>query len=230
MRKKKVTAIIAAGGSGKRLGLKTAKPFIKIAGKPLLIYSLDIFEKSNLINGIVLVVAKDSLNKTKKLVLKKRYKKINKIVTGGSTRSRSVYNGLCAINNNTSIVMVHDVARPFLSKDIIKRCIETARKGISCLAAVPAKDTIKRITVSTNRVLNTPDRRTLWQAQTPQVFDKKVLERAYKKLGKQAWGFKDDASLVEACGIWVNVGLGYYYNIKITTGEDLRIAEALIAK
>ena len=106
MKKKKVTAIIAAGGSGKRLGLKTAKPFIKIAGKPLLIYSLDIFEKSNLIDAIVLVVAKNFLRKTKSLIKKKGYKKLKTVVAGGSTRARSVYNGLCVTDKDSAITLV----------------------------------------------------------------------------------------------------------------------------
>ena len=229
MKMKKVTAIIAAGGLGKRLGLEEVKPFIKIAGKPLLLYSLEVFEKSNLIDAIVLVVAKNFIGKTKRLISKKRYKKLSKVVAGGSTRARSVYNGLAACKNS-DIVLVHDAARPFLKQELVKRCIGLAKQGINCLAAVPVKDTIKRINPLNKSVLDTPERKALWQAQTPQAFSKKVLKRAYEKLGKRAWRFKDEASLAEACGIKVKVVQGDYSNIKITTKEDLEIAKALIVK
>ncbi|UCH11985.1 MAG: 2-C-methyl-D-erythritol 4-phosphate cytidylyltransferase [Candidatus Omnitrophota bacterium] len=225
--KKKVTAIIAAGGSGKRMGFAMPKPFVKIAGRPLLFYSLDVFEKSNLIDSVVLVVARSCLKKTKGPLKKESYKKLSTIVMGGSTRARSVYNGLCACRNS-DIVLIHDVARPLLKQALIKRCVHSARKGINSLAAVPAKATIKNINLKNKYILSTPERSSLWEAQTPQVFDKKVLVKAYAKLGNKAWKFKDDASLVEACGGKVKVIQGDYSNIKITTKEDLRIAAALL--
>ncbi len=227
MKDKRVTAIIAAGGLGKRLGLKTAKPFIKIAGKPLLIYSLDIFEKSNFIDAIVLVVAKNFLKKTKRLIRKKAYKKLKTVVAGGSSRARSVYNGLCVTDSNSAIVLVHDAARPFLKQSLVKRCVTLTRRGVNCIAAVPTKATVKEIDFKNRYIHATPERKTLWEAQTPQVFDKRILLKAYSKLGKMAWKFKDDASLVETYGAKVKVLEGDYSNIKITTKEDLKIAEAL---
>lgn len=227
--RRKVTVIIAAGGSGKRMGLLTPKPFIKVAGKPLLSYSLDIFEKSNLIDDIVLVVARNCLTKAKRFIKKKGYKKLKIIVAGGSTRSRSVYNGLRAVNNS-SVVLIHDVARPLLTQSLLKRCITTTRKGTNYITAVPAKATIKKINLKKKLVLSTPERSILWEAQTPQVFDKETLVKAYAKLGKIAWRFKDDASLVEAAGGKVKVIPGDYSNIKITTKEDLKIAEVLVKK
>lgn len=224
--KKKVTAIIAAGGFGKRMGLRTLKPFIEIAGKPILSYSLDLFEKSNSIDSIVLVVAKGCLKKAKSLLKNKRYKKLKKIVSGGSTRARSVYNGLSAVGNNSDIVLIHDAARPFLTQALLKKCINAARRGVDCLAAVPVTSTIK--TIRNRSVISTPQRKTLWEAQTPQVFNKDTLIKAYGKLGKKAWNFSDDASLAEACGVKVKVVKGDYSNIKITTNEDLKIAQVLL--
>lgn len=227
---KKVTAIIVGAGSGKRMGLKTPKPFIKIAGKPLLVYSLDTLEKPNLIDAIVLVVAKKFLNRTERLITKKEHKKLKKIVAGGPTRAHSVYNGLCATDGDCGIVLIHDMARPFVKQDLIRRCVTLARRGTNCIAAVPVKDTIKKIDFKNKYVLVTPERKTLWEAQTPQVFDKRVLVKAYSKLGRMAWSLKDDASLVEAYGAKVKVVQGDYSNIKITTKEDLKLVRTLLAK
>lgn len=226
---KKVTAIIAAGGSGKRMGLKTHKPFIKVGEKPLLVYSLDTFQRSNLIDSIVLVAARNCLKRVDSLLKKKGYKKLKKVVPGGPNRARSVYNGLCAVNDS-SIVLIHDVARPMLTQALLKRCIDTARRGISCLAAVPVTSTIKRINLKNRYISVTPERKSLWQAQTPQAFDRRVLIKAYERLGRKAWKFKDDASLVEATGGKVKIIFGDYSNIKITTKEDLKIAKALLKK
>ena len=122
------------------------------------------------------------------------------------------------------------MARPLINQALVRKCVASARRGINCIAAVPAKATVKEIDFKNRYVLATPERKKLWEAQTPQVFDRRVLVKAYSKLGNKAWKFKDDASLVEACGIKVKVVQGDYSNIKITTGEDLRITEALIAK
>lgn len=230
MRNKKLAAIIVAGGFGKRMACKIPKPFIKIVGKPLLTYSLDMFEKSSLIDSIVLVVAEEFLGKAEKIIRRKNYKKLKKIVKGGATRARSVYNGLCATDKDCDFVLIHDAARPLICRDIIERCAFLMRKGINCIAAVPVKGTIKKIDLKNKYILETPRRKALYEAQTPQALNKNVLLKAYKKLGAAAWGFKDDASLIEACGVRVKVVNGDYSNIKITTKEDLKIAEALLRK
>jgi len=222
-----ITAIVAAGGSGQRMGLATPKPFIKIANKALLFHTLDIFEKSKAIDSVVLVVAKGLLKRTKNLIKQRRYRKPIVTVAGGSTRARSVYNGLCVVDDS-SIVLIHDVARPFLTQNLLKKCVILARNNVNCIAAVPVKATIKKVKLKNKNIISTPERKELWEAQTPQAFRKKTLLRAYLKLGKKAWKLKDDASLAEACGIKVRVVLGDYSNIKITTREDLKIAKAIL--
>lgn len=224
----KVTVIIAAAGSGTRMGIKTPKPFLKVSGKPLLLHSLEKFEKSRSIDSIILVVARELIKKTKQIIARGDYKKLKVIVAGGTTRARSVYNGLTSMNSDSGIVLIHDVARPLISESIINKCISLVKRGINCVVAVPVKHTIKKIDRENNYVISTLKRNTLWQAQTPQAFSKDTLAKAYSKLGKKAWGFKDDASIVEASGVKVKVVCGEYSNIKITTKEDLRIAEALL--
>ncbi|MFH0731430.1 MAG: 2-C-methyl-D-erythritol 4-phosphate cytidylyltransferase [Candidatus Omnitrophota bacterium] len=226
MDKKKITAIIVAGGTGKRMRLATPKPLIKIGDRKLLFYSLDAFEKSKFVDDIVFVAARYFLKKAKGLIEKRKYKKISRIVSGGSTRARSVYNGLCACKDSF-YVLIHDAARPFIAPSLIKKCADTVSKGTNCLLAVGVKATIKKINLKNRYVLNTPDRNSLWEAQTPQAFNRKQLLAAYEKLNVRAWRFNDDASLAEACGIKVKVIPGDYRNIKITTREDLKIAQAL---
>ena len=149
------------------------------------------------------------------------------MVSGGSTRPQSVYNALSMVPNDCEIICIHDAARPFISKDTIKKCINSAKKGINCIAAVPVKSTIKKINSKTLHIKDTPLRSRLWQAQTPQVFRRKDLVRAYKKLGKRAFKCTDDAMLLEKCGMKVRVVQDSYTNIKITTKDDLVIAEAM---
>ncbi|MBN1405691.1 MAG: 2-C-methyl-D-erythritol 4-phosphate cytidylyltransferase [Candidatus Omnitrophica bacterium] len=224
---KKITAIIVAGGAGRRMGVSAPKPLIRINNKPILLYSLNAFDKSRFIDEIILVAAKGLLNKADNILRSKKYKKLKKIVIGGSTRARSVYNGLRACEN-CGIVLIHDAARPFLTQDIIKRCVINVKKGINCIAAIPVKSTIKKINLKNSYILSTPKRNALYEAQTPQVFGKNILLNAYKKLGKKAFDFSDDASLVEACGGKIKIVFGDYKNIKITTKEDIKIAQALL--
>jgi len=226
---RKAAAIIAAGGSGKRMGFAIPKPFLRLCNRPLIDYSLKELEKSSLIDSIVLVVAKKFIKQAEAMVARKKYKKVNAVVSGGPTRAQSVYNGLCAVNKDYSVVLIHDAARPLISQRLLLKCLLPAiEKGINCIAAVPVKATIKKINLKNKHIADTPQRKTLYEAQTPQVFQKDELLLAYKKFKHNIRNFKDDASLVEAAGKRVKIIESDYSNIKITTKEDLKIAEALL--
>lgn len=221
----KVEAIIPAAGCGKRLKSKTLKPLIKIYGKPILVYTLSALAKSDLIQRIIIAVHPDGIDEFKRAL---RLYKINKevlLVVGGETRKDSVNNCLSYINKDTDLILVHDAARPFLGQKLIIDTIKSARANRAALCAVPSKSTLKRVTDS-REISETLDRENIWEIQTPQVFEKDALISAYKKYGHLE--ATDDASLVEKAGIRIKVVMGDYFNIKITTPEDLIFAQAIL--
>jgi len=214
----KTVAIIVAGGKGKRMG--RPKQFLKIAGRPMLAWTLEAFQKSKIIDGIILVVSKEQLAAARKL----KFSKILKIVAGGTERQASVKNGLAALPAGCEIIAIHDGARPAVTEDIIKRAVKSTRKYGAVVVGVPVKDTIKRVKCQGSRVKETLDRSELWQAQTPQVFKKEILLRAYENDAVVT----DDAMLVERLGIPVIMVMGSYLNLKVTTPEDLKIMEGIL--
>ena len=221
----KVTAIIAAGGSGKRLGLKADKPFVKIKNKPILAWTINAVSRSKLVNEIVIVVDKKHVLKTLKLVKEFKLKKVTKIVNGGIKRTDSVRNGVVCVSEDTDIIAVHDGARACIdTKTIDKAILKAKTTGISCVC-VKVKPTIKE--AKNNIITKTIDRSNLFEAQTPQVFKKDILVKAYNKIKKNK-KYTDDVSLVEDLGCKVSVVEGSYKNVKITTKEDLKIAEVFL--
>src|SRR3990170_9054505 len=173
--------IIVAAGSGKRMKSKIPKPFISINGKPIIIHTLEKFRNIPCIKEIILVLQKNDIN----WVIKKYgnvLAKLNvtKIVAGGKRRQDSVYNGLISSNINSDLIIIHDVVRPFVTKEIILSAINTAKKYGAAVPAIPAKDTIKLIGQN-NIVKNTFNRQSLYQVQTPQVFKRAILLKAYRK-------------------------------------------------
>lgn len=226
----KTSAIIVAAGTGTRMNLPVNKQFIEIGGIPVLARTLECFNKCDLINEIILVVNNEFVDFTENQIVKKYdISKVKCIISGGIDRGESVRNGLDNLSGNVEYVAVHDGARPFISSDIIERCILDAKTfGASC-TAVKAKDTIKQ-SDKDGFIEFTPDRNMLWQIQTPQVFEKDLLVRAYEKSKKEGYKGTDDSSLVELLGHRVKLTLGSYDNIKITTVEDLTIGEAIINK
>ncbi len=223
----KVVAVIASAGKGKRLNNKIAKPLVALNGKPILIHTLKNLSKSNLIQEIVVVVNKAYLNVFKKKIKQFGLKKVKHIVAGGSTRSRSVLNGLNAMAEDCDLVLIHDGARPFVSQGLIKKAIEAAKRFGAAIVAVPAKSTIKKINPEKMEVINTLNRNFLWEVQTPQVFKSDLILNAYKNA--RSLNFTDDAALLEKLGRRVKVVMGSYTNIKITTSGDLALAK-IIAK
>ncbi|MDD4178708.1 MAG: 2-C-methyl-D-erythritol 4-phosphate cytidylyltransferase [Candidatus Margulisbacteria bacterium] len=211
--------IIVAGGKGKRMG--KPKQFLKIAGRPMLAWTLAAFQNTRPIDGIILVVAPGQMELAKKLPKKK----IIGIVAGGAERQDSVRNGLAALPGSAEIVLIHDGARPAVTTGIIERSIKEARKHGAVVVGVSVKDTIKEVMRNENRVTRTMNRDKLWQAQTPQVFKAALIRNAYAKL---RGAVTDDAMAVEKLGKPVKMVMGSYENIKVTAPEDLIMMEAIL--
>lgn len=222
-----VTSIIVAAGKGTRMGLKQKKQYLYLNNKPLLIHTLEIMERQMEIKDVILVVPEEDIDFCKSLCRKYNLKKIVMIVAGGKTRGESVYNGLQAVPEYSQLVVVHDGARPFLSKDVLHNAILAGQEYGAAVVAVPVKDTIKE--VSQERfVQKTLNRQLLWAVQTPQVFKKKILLKCYEKAFVDNISGTDDASIVEYYNHPVKIILGRYDNIKITTKEDLALAQFIL--
>ena len=228
----KTIAIIAAGGKGKRIeGVhregKIPKQFLTLKDKPILAHTIDKFERCELIDEIILVVPEDYLEYcSQKVVDKHGFKKVRKVICGGKERQDSVYSGLKACPNNTSIVVIHDGVRPLISPDKISELIKICREKKAVVLAVPVKETVKR--VEHDNIITTLDRNKLWLTQTPQTFEYKLILDAYEKAKKNNFTGTDDSALVERLGYEVTILEGDYKNIKITTAEDLQVAEKLL--
>ena len=231
MQKPKCTAIVLAGGSGKRMGTKVQKQYLEIDGKPVLFYSLNEFQKSDIIDEIVLVVGEGQEDYCREEIVNKYHiSKVSKIVQGGSERFYSVWNGLKVIEQD-GYVFIHDGARPFVDQDIIDRVYENVIRYKACVVGMPVKDTIK-IADADGYAADTPDRSKVWMVQTPQVFENSLVKSAYQVLVSQEKPFAtDDAMVVESyTDCKVRLVEGSYENIKITTPEDLGIAEVFAIK
>jgi 2-C-methyl-D-erythritol 4-phosphate cytidylyltransferase len=221
-----VWAVIPTAGTGERFGGDTPKPLVMLGGIPVVVRTLMAFESAPLVRAVVLVGHKDLLSEYQRLVKKYGLSKVVSFVAGGATRTASVRNGLNAVAKDADIVLVHDGARPLVTDRMIADGVQEAQAHGAVVAAVPVKATIKSVESSSRKVVATPDRSTLWEVQTPQAFQKSVIDRAYASTDEAT----DDAALVEKSGGTVKVYQGDYRNIKITTPEDLVIAEALLGK
>lgn len=231
MQKKKCTAIVLAAGQGKRMGTKVQKQYLEIEGKPVLYYSLHAFEKSAIIDEIVLVVGENQVEYCySEIVLKYGFDKVKTVVEGGAERYHSVWNGLQEVDDD-SYVFIHDGARPFVDEEILNRAYKDVEKCKACVVGMPVKDTIK-LADREGYVKETPDRSLLWMIQTPQVFETSLVKKAYAILMEQSdIQVTDDAMVVEQMlGHKVKLTKGSYENIKITTPEDLDIAEIFVKK
>jgi len=222
-----LSAILLAAGKGRRLNAAMPKPLVKIANNPAIIYSLNNLNKHPDIDEIILVVSQANRGRIIKAINKYSFKKIKNIVLGGLRRQDSVYNGLKAVSKKSDLVLIHDSARPFINGRFIAKVIAAAKKNGAAILAVRPKATIK-FSRRSNIVSETLNRGRLWEAQTPQVFKKNFLLSAYKKYSRA--DVTDDASLVERLGKKVIVVEGDYGNIKITTGEDLLLADLIVKR
>ncbi len=220
-----VVAIVAAAGSGKRLGLKTRKPFVKLAGKPLIVHTLKALSRAKIIDAIIVAAEPALVGRFERLVKRYRLAKVAAVVPGGARRTDSVRNCLAHIGSSFDVVLIHDGGRPFIDSRTITRSVAIARKYGGCLVAVPENDTVKLVG-NDLFIRKTLDRSRIFRAQTPQVFRRDLIKKAYA--AKSAAGATDDAGLVERAGGRVKILAGSYRNIKITTKEDLKLAEVLI--
>lgn len=225
----KVTAIIPAAGRGKRMGTDINKQFIEINKLPVLVHTLQVFAGSALVDDIIVVSTEEEIEICRQIVTKYNVPKISHIVAGGSERQHSVYNGLICCSNDTEFVIIHDGARPLVTKDLIKTSIDSARLYGAVSVAVPVKDTVKK-TNELGIVTETPDRHNLWLIQTPQAFKYDLIMSAHKWAQKENYVGTDDASLIEKMGHDVRLIRGSYENIKITTPEDILIAEVVLTR
>lgn len=244
------TAVVLAAGRGSRMKSGTPKQYLEIAGKPLYRYCLDTFEKSALITDIVLVVPEEDVARFREEAGvgqpadgapnaaaetgRPAGSKIRAVVPGGRERYNSVNNALQAIEWPCDYVFIHDGARPFIDEDSIRRLYEAVKECGACVAGMPSKDTVK-ITDENGIVKQTPDRSHVWIIQTPQVFERKLITDAYAAVTEHAEEYAargipitDDAMIVElSTDHPVKLIEASYSNIKVTTPEDLAIAEAL---
>ncbi|HOB82682.1 MAG TPA: 2-C-methyl-D-erythritol 4-phosphate cytidylyltransferase [Peptococcaceae bacterium] len=216
----KVTALIPCAGQGKRMGGRVSKQFLRINDRPLLAYTLAPFQKHPLIDDIILVTREEDIPFCwEEIVQKEGFSKVSQVVAGGQERQDSVYQGLLALDKETDWVVIHDGARPMISWKTINAVLEAAVEKGAAIVGVPAKDTIKLVNPDLT-VQDTPPRELLWHIQTPQVFRKTLVLKAYQEAIAHGWQGTDDASLVEKLGVPVYVVQGEYTNIKITTPED----------
>ncbi len=231
----KFAVIVLSAGTGSRMKSDIPKQYMELNGRPVIYYSLKAFEDSR-VDSIVLVTGRDDIEYCRKEIVEKYgFTKVRAIVAGGAERYDSVFEGLKAVND-CDYVMIHDGARPMLDSNIIERAWKGAVEYRACVAGMPVKDTI-RIVADDGTAISTPDRKSLWQIQTPQAFDYRLIYEAYSKVladvkaGKQKTNITDDAMLVEcASPVKVHMVEGDYRNIKITTPEDIQAAEIFLKK
>lgn len=229
MRNEKNIAIVLAAGQGRRMGTKVQKQFLEIRGIPLVCYSLRCFEDSPLIHEIILVTNEGMIGYCRdEIVQKYGFTKVSHITAGGKERYDSVYKGLLACGS-CDYVFIHDGARPFITEEILERGFESAKKTGACAVGMPVKDTIK-IADEEDFVSSTPDRRNVWTIQTPQIFDYALILKAHEQMRSRDMDeITDDAMMIEkAVGVKVALARGDYRNIKITTQDDLCVAEAFL--
>ncbi len=219
-----VGAIIAAAGESRRMG-GIDKLFAPLGGKPALVRVLDAFASCDKVSQIVVVVSERNLERCRQLIAEKRYSKPIEVCVGGKRRQDSVAAGLKRLDDCRWVV-VHDGARPLVTKELIEGGLEAAQETGAAVAAVPVTDTIK-IAADDRIVRQTPPRQNLWAVQTPQVFRFDIIARAYEQAKDEV---TDDASLVERLGHKVKLYTGSYDNIKITNADDLALAEVLLKK
>ncbi len=228
MGKKKCAAIVLAAGSGKRMKSTTKKQYLLLNNKPVLYYALKTFEDSQYVDEIILVTAEEDIAYCRKEYKEKYHlTKLARIVAGGKERQDSVYAGLQSCTK-ADIIMIHDGARPFVSEEMIRKLYDTVIEKGACIAAVPSKDTVK-IVDEEGAVVQTPDRRNVWNIQTPQAFSYSLISQAFSLLQKQPeLQVTDDAMLIEMLTEHkVYVVESDYTNLKITTPEDLLLAEEI---
>lgn len=225
----RAVALIPAAGMGKRMGAGMNKQYLLLDGRPILAHTLAVFQQAPFIDDIYVVIPEAEIPFCREQVVDKYgFTKVRDVIAGGSERQYSVLNGIRALANcdERDIVIIHDGVRPFIPAPVIEHSIHVAGSHDGALVAVPAKDTVK--TVEAGVVTGTPPRENIWLAQTPQTFRYGIISAAHEIAAAEGFLGTDDASLVERMGRQVQVVTGDYRNIKITTPEDMLLAETFL--
>jgi 2-C-methyl-D-erythritol 4-phosphate cytidylyltransferase len=226
----KVSVVIPAAGQGKRMEANKNKQFLLLGGKPILSHTITIFESSSSIDEIILVAQSEELDYCQSEIIHKyNFNKVSKIIAGGATRQESVYNGLKAVSEDADFILIHDGARPLLTNELIEHIITEVEKYQAVAIGVPVKDTIKIINQD-KVVVDTPKRDNLIAIQTPQAFRRNLILEAYQRACEDDYLGTDSSSLVERLNKEIRVIEGSYENLKITTPEDLELAERIISR
>ncbi|MEH2339266.1 2-C-methyl-D-erythritol 4-phosphate cytidylyltransferase [Nostoc sp.] len=218
--------LIPAAGIGKRMGSNRNKLLLKLRSQPIIAWTLLAAEAASTINWIGIISQPADWSDFKTIIADLKLTKPVQLIQGGSTRQESVYNGLQSLPVAAEQVLIHDGARCLVTSDLFNSCAEAIRHCPGLIAGVPVKDTIK--IVEQGIIQETPDRRQLWAAQTPQGFDVKLLKQCHAEGVRQGWEVTDDAALFERCGIEVRIVEGEETNLKVTTRQDLAIAEFIL--
>jgi len=226
----KVTVLVPAAGAGKRMGKAMAKQFLPLGDRPLLAYALLAFQRSPEIDEIIPILSSEDMETCLQNVIEPNHlTKVKTLVVGGRERQDSVYNGIRKLDQDVQVVLVHDGVRPFVTQAMIAQCVDHARRGECVAVGVPLKDTVKEVD-DRGIVQATLERSRLWAVQTPQAFPAGILRQAYEEAYAKRLSGTDDATLVERAGHRVRIIRGSYENIKITTPEDLLLAEEILKR
>ncbi len=228
-----VHAILGAGGSGTRMKNAVNKSFILLRGKPIIAYSLQLFQETEEISDITVVINKDCMSQLVEVINRYRISKVKEIVEGGKERQDSIYNGIQSIvrhfPSEKDIVLVHNAANPLVTKEIVSECIRAAQLHRSAVAAYRIKDTVRRVGED-GKSIETLKRSELWGMQTPQCIEWGLFWHAHEKAKKESFMGTDDVQLTERMGIFPQMVDCGYENIKVTTPEDISIAEKILEK
>jgi 2-C-methyl-D-erythritol 4-phosphate cytidylyltransferase len=226
----KTVVIIPAAGTGRRMGGEIPKQYLSLAGIPILVHTLSAFQRSPLVDEILLVVPGEDVAEVRRDVVERYdFSRVSLVIAGGSERQDSVRNALVYVRDEHEIVLVHDGVRPFVTGALIERAVAGARAFGAVTVGVPVRDTVKAVDAA-GRVVKTVLREGLWLTQTPQAFRREVILAAYERAAADGFYGTDDASLVERMGIPVRMIPGDADNIKVTTPEDLERGEKMIRR
>ncbi|MBD2482548.1 2-C-methyl-D-erythritol 4-phosphate cytidylyltransferase [Planktothrix sp. FACHB-1365] len=219
--------LIPAAGMGRRMGSDRNKLLLTLLGKPLLTWTLLSAEAATCIDWIGIMGQPVDFPEFKDILATVNLSKPVELIQGGDTRQESVYNGLQALPSDAEQVLIHDGARCLATPQLFERCTQALQEYQGLIAAIPVKDTIK-VVDEDGLILDTPERKQLWAAQTPQGFDVKLLKDCHEQGRQQGWEVTDDAALFEKCGLSVHIVMGEETNLKVTTPVDLSVAEFIL--
>lgn len=222
-----VSAIIVAAGQSRRMGGDTSKQFILIDGVPVIVRTLKAFEIAERIREVVIAARQEDIPQMYALIQDYEITKVKQIITGGETRQESVFRAIAQVDENADFLAIHDGARPLIRPQEIDLAVSAAVEHGATALGVPVKDTVKQVDAD-GKIVDTPERSTLWAVQTPQVFSRALYLRAAEQAGEAAAQLTDDCQLIERTGAPVYLVRGAYANLKITTPEDVFAAEGIL--